>query len=553
MRRKFRFGCGLLFLAVLSLLRMPHADAGSPDGDYFLEVNKGIDVFGRVYKEITANYVDEIQPSRFMETGIDAMLASLDPYTTYIDREEGDEVELLTSGKYGGIGVTIGHREGLIQVISVMDGYSAQKQGILPGDRIIAVDDVEVGGRKPDEVRNLTRGTPGTEVKLLIEREGEENRLSFVLIREEIRLKDVTYASFVEDGIGYIRLERFSRKAGEEVRQALKQLREQGQLTSVVLDVRGNPGGLLDAAVEVVSKFVPKGSRIVSTKGRRQDSEKVYSSQEEPLAPDVRLVVLTDRESASASEIVSGALQDLDRAMIVGDRTFGKGLVQTILPLSYGAQLKVTTARYYIPSGRSIQEIDYKKRNADGLFSTFQDSIRAEFRTAGGRVVFEHGGITPDSIVVPIDEGPMVEELNRKAMFFRFMNTYAGKLKKDLPASVDEVMVAAFRSYLTEQGFEFQERTEEKIQEIQAAAKEFHYDQKVLDELARLSDLVDIEKKRAFDRYQDHIRYYLQVELSARLDGEQGRIEASLRQDIQLESAVGLLKGKTEYDRKIRG
>jgi carboxyl-terminal processing protease len=538
---------------LLGVLFPVHVVAGSPDGDYFLEVNKGIDVFGRVYKEITANYVDEIQPSKFMETGIEAMLESLDPYTTYIDRDEGDEVELLTSGKYGGIGVTIGHREGLIQVISVMDGYSAQRQGILPGDRIIAVDGVPVSGRQPDDVRNLTRGTPGTEVKLLIEREGDEQQLSFILIREEIRLKDVTYASFVADGIGYVRLERFSRKAGEELRHALKKLMDEAPLNSVILDVRGNPGGLLDAAVEVVSKFVPKGSTIVSTRGRRSDSEKVYHSQEEPLAPEVRLVVLTDRESASASEIVSGALQDLDRGLIVGDRTFGKGLVQTILPLNYGAQLKVTTARYYIPSGRSIQEIDYKKRDVDGVFSPYQDSVRTEFRTAGGRVVYEHGGVTPDSIVVPADEGPMIDELIRKAMFFRFLNSYSGRMKENLPAVVDEKMVDAFRSYLTEEKFEFQERTEQKISELQAAAVELHYGKEILNELDRLSDLVGTEKKRAFERNEDHIRHYLQVELSARLRGEQGRIAASLKRDIQLESAIGLLKEKAAYDRKIGG
>ncbi|MDH4070475.1 MAG: S41 family peptidase, partial [Ignavibacteria bacterium] len=383
---------------VLMLGWMP-AGAGSPDGNHFLEVNKSIDIFGRVYKEISSNYVDEIQPSRFMDVGIEAMLGSLDPYTVYIDRENGDEVELLTSGKYGGIGVTIGYRDGTVQVMSVMDGYSAQRQGLIPGDRILEVDDTPVKGKKPDVVRNLTRGAPGTEVRLLIDREGEVSPLAFVLIREEIRLRNVTYATRFSDDIGYVRLERFSRNAGEEVRQAIKDLRDEGELRGLVLDLRGNPGGLLEAAVEVVSKFVPRGSEIVSTRGRRPESAKTYQSSEEPLASDIPLVVLTDRESASASEIVSGAIQDLDRGLIVGDRTFGKGLVQTIIPLNYGAQLKVTTARYYIPSGRSIQEIDYENRTADGVFAPYADSARHEFRTVGGRVVYEHGGIAPDSVV----------------------------------------------------------------------------------------------------------------------------------------------------------
>jgi len=553
MRRKSLIGIGLLVGLLVNPLSRPQGIAGSPDGDYFLEVNRSIDVFGRVYKEITANYVDEIQPARFMETGIEAMLGSLDPYTTYIDREEGDEVELLTSGKYGGIGVTIGHRDGIIQIISVMDGYSAQKQGLLPGDQIMAVDDVPTSGRKPDEVRNLTRGAPGTEVKILIDREGEDAPLTFVLIREEIRLKDVTYVSYVDEGIGYIRLERFSRKAGEEVRQALKKLESEGKLGGVVLDIRGNPGGLLDAAVEVVSKFVPKGSRIVSTRGRRPDSDRTYQSQEEPLAPDIPLVILTDRESASASEIVSGALQDLDRGLIVGDRTFGKGLVQTILPLNYGAQLKVTTARYYIPSGRSIQEIDYKKKDQDGLFSTYSDSVKTEFRTARGRIVYEHGGIAPDSLVVPVDEGPMVEALIRKSMFFRFMNTYAGQQKANMPSSVTDPMVSSFKTFLEEQKFDFQEQTEEKISELQKAATELRYGKEIMDELARLSERVEAEKNRAFERNQERIRFHIQIELSARREGEQGRIGASLRNDTQLESARGLLRDKKTYDRKING
>ena len=237
-----------------------------PDTDLYLKINKGIDVFGRVYREITVNYVDEIDPEKFMQAGIDGMLGTLDPYTVYIDKEEGDEVDLLTTGKYGGIGVTIGARDGALKVITVMDGYSAQRAGIIPGDRLMEVGGVTVGAKKPDEVRSLTRGEPGTEVKVVIERDGVAKPIEYVLIREEIQVKNVTYAGFVGDGIGYIRLERFSRKAGEEVRQAIKEMKIQGDIKGLVLDLRGNPGGLLDAAVDVVSKFVPRGSPIGTTK-----------------------------------------------------------------------------------------------------------------------------------------------------------------------------------------------------------------------------------------------------------------------------------------------
>lgn len=527
--------------------------SGSPDGNHFLEVNKSIDIFGRVYKEISSNYVDEIQPSKFMDVGIEAMLGSLDPYTVYIDRDNGEEVELLTSGKYGGIGVTIGYRDGTVQVMSVMDGYSAQRQGLIPGDRILEVDDTPVKGKKPDVVRNLTRGAPGTEVRLLIDREGETDPLAFVLIREEIRLRNVTYATRFGSDVGYVRLERFSRNAGEEVRQAIKDLRKEGEIRGMILDLRGNPGGLLEAAVEVVSKFVPRGSEIVSTKGRRPESAKSYQSSEEPLASDIPLVVLTDRESASASEIVSGAIQDLDRGLIVGDRTFGKGLVQTIIPLNYGAQLKVTTARYYIPSGRSIQEIDYENRTADGVFAPYADTARHEFRTIGGRLVYEHGGIAPDSVVLLKDEGPMISALLRKAMFFRFMNAYVAERKEHLNPRVTEEMVLAFRTFLDEQNFEFEEDTERAIRELRESASDLLYADPFMEDINRLSEKVQEEKRRAFDRFRDHITHHLQIELSARVNGEQGRIEAQLERDIQLETALRLLKDADAYGKKISG
>jgi len=538
---------------VLLLLYTTLSVAGTPDGEYFLQVNKSIDVFGRVYKEITSNYVDEVSPEKFMQAGIEAMLASLDPYTVYIDREEGDEVELLTSGKYGGIGVTIGYREGSIHVITVMDGYSAQRQGVIPGDKIVEVDGVTVGGKKPDEVRNLTRGVPGTEVRLLIERESESAPVVFVLIREEIRLKNVTYARMVEPGIGYIRLERFSRKAGEEIRQAISEIKSDGELRGLILDVRGNPGGLLDAAVDVVSKFVPKGSLIVSTKGRRPDADKEYRSPEEPVLPDVPIIILTDRGSASASEIVAGSMQDLDRALIVGERSFGKGLVQTIMPLNYGAQLKVTTARYFIPSGRSIQEIDYKHRDSDGMFVAYADSLKKEFRTVGGRTVFEHGGISADSTVKPEDEGPMIAALKQKSIFFRFMNKFMAQRKDSMQTNSVDTMLPEFRSFLQDVNFDFEEETSVKLSELRKAAEELHYDRTMFEELDKISVELGREKKRAFERYGDHIKHYLEMELTARVHGEQGRIATSLRNDVQYDAALGLLKDLRVYERKIKG
>jgi carboxyl-terminal processing protease len=544
---------GLLVGGLSILLVIVAGFAGSPDGDYFLKINKSIDVFGRVYKEITMNYVDEVDPEKFMEAGIEGMLGSLDPYTVYIDKQNGDEVELLTTGKYGGIGVTIGQREGAITVITVMDGYSAQRQGIQPGDKIIQVDGLKVANKKPDEVRSLTRGEPGTETHVTIEREGEKAPLDFVLIREEIQLKNVTYSELSPEGIGYVRLERFSRGAGDEVRQAIQTMKLKGEVKGIVLDLRGNPGGLLESAVDVVSKFVPRGSLIVTTKGRRNEADKQYTSIEEPLLPSTPFVVLTDRNSASASEIVSGALQDLDRALVVGTRTFGKGLVQTVIRLPYESQLKITTARYYIPSGRSIQEIDYMHKDRNGVFATVPDSLKRMYKTANGRKVYEYGGIAPDSVVKEEDFGPMVRELYRRSLYFRFASKYGGDHKGEQYTGVTDALLASFKKYLDEQKFDYQEEADSKLKEIKQIAERAHYSKEVLDDLDLLGAAMEKEKTRGFDRYKDHIARELDIEFMARAKGEQGRIAASLKDDTQFETATALLKNQEVYKRKING
>lgn len=541
----------LLAAALLVMIAVTGGFMPPADSDYFLKINKSIDIFGRVYKEISTSYVDEIEPEKFMQAGIEGMLGTLDPYTVYIDKDDGDEVDLLTNGKYGGIGVTISPRDGAIQVITVMDGYSAQRQGVLPGDKVLEIDGVKVASKKPDEVRNLTRGEPGTEVKVLIERAGEPSPIQFVLIREEIQVKNVTYSDMIEPGIGYVRLERFSRRAGDELRQAIKELKLKGDVKGVVLDLRGNPGGLLDAAVEVVSKFVPQGSFIVSTKGRRPEADKKYSSREEPLLPETPLVLLTDRSSASASEIVAGALQDLDRGVIVGTRTFGKGLVQTILPLNYGAQLKITTARYYIPSGRSIQEVDYIHRDKSGVFGTVPDSLKRQFKTAHGRIVYEYGGISPDSTIKEKELSPMVRELYRKSHFFKFANSYAASHKQTPYTGVTEVVLDEFKKYLEEAKFDYQEDSEAKIKELRQVADRSRFSKEFLDDLDLLSAALDKEKSRGFERNKEQIGKELNIELMARFNGERGRIEASLRDDVQLDVALGILKDSRVYARKI--
>lgn len=526
------------------------------DSEYFFKINKSIDVFGRVYRELTLNYVDELEPERLMRAGVDGMLGALDPYTTFIAENEGDDIDLLTTGKYGGIGVTIGVRDGFVIITSLMEGYSAQRQGLQVGDRILEIEGVSMVGSKPDRVRSLTRGEPGTVVHFKIEREGETKPLEFAIIREDIKIKNVSYAGFLDgaSGLAYIRLERFSRAAGDEVRTAIKQLRLQGTIKGLVLDLRENPGGLLDAAVEVVDKFVPQGSLIVSTRGRQPESEKKYFAREEALLGTEPMVVLVNRNSASASEIVAGAIQDLDRGVVLGTRTFGKGLVQTVTPLVHNTQLKITTAKYYTPSGRSIQEIDYKTKSIDGLFKVTPDSLKRAYTTDKGRIVHELGGITPDTLIEVAEPSTLYTELLRKSMFFKFATTYVARTKaasKSLTS--DEVLLQEFRKFVTEKKFTYEDPGEVKIEELRDLGKKASYTATTMTEIDRLLDQFRKEKDKAFELNRGEILRALKMEITSRYEGEKGRVAASLSDDVQVQVARKLLTDGKGYSKLLAG
>ncbi len=480
------------------------------------------------------------------------MLKTLDPYTVFIGENEGDELELVTSGKYAGVGITIGLRDGAVTVLNLVEGYSAAKQGIQIGDRILEVNGKNMVGAKPEDVRTMVRGDAGTEVRMNIAREGEKQPLEFVLLREEIPVRNVTYAGFVEPGIGYIRLERFSRTAADDVRNSIKELQSTGSLKSIILDLRDNPGGLLDIAVSIVSDFVPENSLVVSTKGRRNDSDRKYLSTQSPMIPDVPMAVLVDQGSASASEIVAGAIQDLDRGIIVGERTFGKGLVQTITRISETSSVKITTARYYTPSGRCIQEIDYSHRTKDGVFATIPDSLKHAFRTSNSRKVLEGGGVQPDSVVEEEDEGKAIAELVRKAMFFKFANTYA-VTHKTLPESfeVSDALLSQFEDFLKEQKFDYQEDSEIKLKELKDIATKERYNKAFLDDVNQLDKMIESEKERKIQRYKKEMRSYLKAEIEGRVNGEKAEIASTFQDDRQLNAAVGMLKNSKVYDRLL--
>lgn len=542
------FGLGLMAI----LFSLGFTAAG--DGDFLLKIYKGIDTFGRVYKEVATNYVDEIDPDKFVRAGIEGMLKTLDPYTVYIDERERDEIDLVTTGRYGGVGITVGMRDGAITVVGLLEGFSASKHGIQIGDKILAIDGESLEDASFDAVRSKVRGAPGTELRMSIEREGESGPLEFVLLREEIPVRNVPYSGFVAPDVGYIRLERFSRTAGDDVRLAIRELNTRGQLSGLILDVRDNPGGLLDMAVDVASKFLPESSLVVTTRGRQKDADRRYFTTGKPMLPDVPVAVLVDRGSASASEIVAGAIQDLDRGVIVGSRTFGKGLVQTIAPLSESTSLKITTGRYFTPSGRSIQEIDYFHRTDDGDVRIIPDSLRREFRTSHNRSVFEGGGIEPDSVVRAVTPGPFARALAEKALFFKFANKFASRTKA-LPAdfTAGGEVLRDFERYVTESGFAFKDELADKLKEMEESARQGNYGPAVMEGIVKLRAAISQESRSHFERHAAEIRRILTLEIIGRVHGETERIRAALKDDRQVEVAIGLVRAKRAYQQILSG
>ncbi|MDQ7040125.1 MAG: S41 family peptidase [Rhodothermus sp.] len=521
-----------------------------PNNDTFFALQKHFRIFGALYETLVTDYIDPIDPGQLMRTGIDAMLAELDPYTSFFDEADRGEIELLTRGRYGGVGLNVGIRNGRLTVLAPIEGAAGYRQGIRTGDIITHIDGQPTDGLSLKTVRQMLRGQPGTTVTLTIEREGEPLPLQFVLTREEVQLKNVTYVGFLNDdtseGLGYIRLERFALGAGEEVRQAIEQLRAAAPLRGLVLDLRNNPGGLLEAAVEVASLFVPQGAPIVSTRGRTPDRTRVYRNESAPLYPELPLVVLVNELSASASEIVAGAIQDLDRGLIVGTNTYGKGLVQIIRPLPYNTALKLTTAAYYTPSGRSIQAIDYSRH--DGRGRLVPDSLRNIFYTRNGRIVRDGHGIEPDVVVTPPEPGPLETALRRQAAFFFFANYYVAQHPSPPTPDVhvDEHMLQEFRAWLNARHFDYQIAAEHTLATLQTQLEAARYTQ-ALEALQTVRSALERAKKAAFEREAEALRRQIRQELLTRYLPPEARMRYLLADDPVVQRAAALLRDTQTY------
>ncbi len=553
MNRPLRIAAPVFVVALaLGLL----AGSFMPRDDDFFALKKNFTIFGKLYEELATGYVDDLDSEQLMRTGIDAMLQTLDPYTVFIDEADNEDIDIITRGRYGGVGLTIGQRGGKTVVLQPVEGASAFEQGVRTGDIITNIAGIPTEDLESDEIRDLLRGDPGTTVEIRVEREGEMEPLDFRLTRSTVQLKNVTYAGYVgapAEGLGYVKLERFARDASTEVHDAVLKLQKEGTLRGLVLDLRGNPGGLLEAAVDISGQFLPQGSVIVSTRGRQPESERVYRSRSAPVAPDVPLVVLVDGGSASASEIVAGAIQDHDRGIVVGERTFGKGLVQIIRGLPYHTSLKMTTAKYYTPSGRCIQAIEYSRDTAGGRAVEVADSLRRAYTTLGGRPVFDGKGIEPD---VEASLGEMSEleaALLRQAAFFLFANRYAATHETQSDAfTVSDADLRAFHDWLATEDFTYRTRAEQALDGLADDLDGAGYDE-TADEIAALRGELGEEKELDFERHAPRLKERLRREILARYLGESAQIEASFRDDFQFNRAKALLADASAYRGVLAG
>lgn len=500
-----------------------------------------------VYEEVSESYVEEVDPERLMRRGVNAMLETLDPYTVLVDEAESQRMDEMTTGQYAGVGLEIGARDGKLVVIAPIEGYSAHRKGMRAGDIIVEVDGISTEGMNTDDLQGLLRGEPDSEVVLTVERYGMEQKIDFELTRETIEVTNVSYSGSLEhDGdqrLAYVVLSRFAQNAAEEIREELSELKEDGELDGILLDLRNNPGGLLTEAVNVVDLFVDQGIEIVSTKGRGSNSNDSYKSSEAPAFPDEPLVILQNSGSASASEIVTGAIQDLDRGIVAGERSFGKGLVQIVRPLSYNMALKITTSKYYVPSGRSIQSLDFASQEHSDQ-ADVDDEDRTPFETKGGRTVYESIGIEPDIKVEEREESMVELALLQESKYFFFANQYYSE--NDEYSSLSDSIFEDFKAYLDDEEFSFRTRGQEYYDEFVSNLNDPIRDQASA-ELAALKEVISEEQETQFENHEDYIRARLNQEITSRFDGEDGRMRASIQNDNVIIEAMSYLTDSTNY------
>jgi carboxyl-terminal processing protease len=524
--------------------------------DSYFEVSKNLDIFATLFRELNIYYVDEANPGDLMKTGIDAMLKSLDPYTNYIPESKMEDYKMMTTGQYGGIGALIQKQGEYVIVSEPYQGFGAFKAGLRAGDKILEIDGNSAKNKNSSEIREFLLGEPGTTVTIKIERPGTAETILKTVTREKVKIKDVPYSAMVSDTVGYIKLTGFTETASAEVKNALKELTAQNA-KSFILDLRGNGGGLLREAVNIVNLFVNQGTEVVFTKGKVKDWDKNYKALSAPFSTTVPLVILVDGGSASASEIVSGSLQDNDRAVIIGSQSFGKGLVQQVRPLSYNSKLKVTVAKYYTPSGRCIQKLDYSHKNTDGKAEEVPDSLITEFKTLiSKRSVFDGNGIAPDIKASRDYLNDITSILVVKNLIFNYATQY--RLKHDSIAdsksfTLSDAEYEDFVAYLKDKDYDYTTESESLLKELEETAKKDKYYDGIKKEYSALKEKLGVHKKDDLHQFKSEIKFVLENEIIARYYFQVGQMEAALKNDPAFDVALKTINDKKTYSSILDG
>jgi len=539
----------ILSLTIISLLSFVYVE------DLF-QVSKNLDIFAATYKQLSINYVDEVNSSKMMKTGIDAMLDELDPYTQYVPESEVEDYKLkYVSNQYGGIGATISVRAGKIIVAEPFEGFPAQKAGLRAGDELLKIFDVSLKGKNNQEVGSMLKGQKNTKVSLLIQRPGTDKPIELQLIRDEIKQGNVSYYGMLPNSVGYIKLDRFLDDAAQEVEDALVDLKK-NQLNGLVLDLRDNGGGILQESVKIVNLFIEKGITVVFQKGRNREKPIVYTTSAQAMEPELPLVVLVNGQSASASEIVAGSLQDLDRAVVIGQRSFGKGLVQQTFNLPYNSLVKITVAKYYTPSGRCIQALDYNKRDTEGQVVKLADSLITEYKTKGGRSVYDGSGIFPDIFLKPLKFSLLTRELVTGFHVFDYATQYRNEKDKIANANTFKLSDAEyedFLKFLSTRTYNYKSGTEKLLNDLLAEAKNENKLDLYRTEIDALNAKISASKKSDLYLFKDEIKKVLESEIVSRYYFQKGQTEHGLPNDLELNEAIKLFTNKTQLKSILKG
>lgn len=520
--------------------------------DNYFELNKNLDVFTTIFRELSVFYVDPINAEEMVTAGIDEMLDGLDPYTTFIPEEAADDYRFMTTGQYGGVGALIGQRNNQVVITDPYEGFPAQKFGLMAGDIIRTIDGKSTKGLEYGDVSKMLKGAPNTNLTIVVDRPSSNGfeTVNKTITRAEIQIKNVPYFGIIEGNVGYIRLSGFTDNAGQEVENAVKDLIQKKKVSGLILDLRGNPGGLLNEAVNIVNVFIDKGQDVVSTKGKVKEWDKLYKTYKSPVDTKTPLVILVNSGSASAAEIVSGSLQDFDRGVVIGQRTFGKGLVQTTRPLAYNTQLKVTTAKYYIPSGRCIQALDYTHRNADGSVGKVPDSLMSEFKTKSGRRVYDGGGVNPDFVTSTLTYSSITQILSAKYLLFDYATQYKIKHPSIADAKsfrLTDVEYADFISWLSNKEYDYETESEAKLEALKEKAEKENCFQTIQAVYSAVSAKLKVDKSSDLKLHEQEIKWLLENEIVSRYYYQNGRTENSFSSDPEIKMAIKALSSPAVF------